>query len=200
MLKLIITKGVDVANVTCLTRRPTQAMHYAMLWTSPTCTVEGCSRTIVEHDHRTGAEWADTHCTKLNELDRLCCGHHDLHTRLGWALVAGTGKRPMVPPDNPRHPLYVAPIGTDPPTDGEAAPPAVTDPVTGARVDRDSRGSPSDGPPGGTSAPTRGSPDWRSRTPAPDSPGLFGDAALTERGPHRGSRPGFLRPPVAGRQ
>jgi hypothetical protein len=93
-------------------------MHYAMLWTSPTCTVEGCSRTIVEHDHRNGAEWATTHCTKLSDLDRLCCGHHDLHTRLGWALVAGTGKRPMVPPDNPRHPLYVASMGSDPPTRG----------------------------------------------------------------------------------
>lgn len=119
-LKLIITKGVDVANVTSLTRRPTQAMHHAMLWTSPTCVVEGCSRTILEHDHRTGAEWAATHRTRLDELDHVCGGHHDLHTRLGWALVAGTGKRPMVPPDSPRHPLYAAnapPSSTGPPDD-----------------------------------------------------------------------------------
>jgi hypothetical protein len=165
VLKLIITKGVDVASITSLTRRPTQAMHYAMLWTSPTCTVEGCSRTIVEHDHRNGAEWAVTHCTKLSDLDRLCCGHHDLHTRLGWALVAGTGKRPMVPPDNPRHPLYRAPIGSALPTDRDGPPPEVADPVTGSPIDRDARRRRPDAPSSGTGAPTRGSPS------------LFGDAA-----------------------
>ena len=60
VLKLIITKGVDIASVTSLTRGPTQAMHYAKLWTSPTCTVEGCTRTIVEYDHVHGAEYKDT--------------------------------------------------------------------------------------------------------------------------------------------
>ena len=43
------------------------------------------------------------------ERDMRCgvglCGHcHDLKTRYGWSLVHGTGKRPMVPPDDPRHP------------------------------------------------------------------------------------------------
>ena len=51
VLKLIITKGDAVAHVTSLTRGPTQAMRYALLWTSPTCTVEGCTRTILEYDH-----------------------------------------------------------------------------------------------------------------------------------------------------
>ena len=109
VLKLILTNGVDVANVTSLTRRRTQAMHYASLWTSPTCTVEGCSRTIVEYDHRTGAEWKDTRHTRLDELDRLCCGHHDLHTaRAGrwsparasarWWAPRTRGTQPTRPP------------------------------------------------------------------------------------------------------
>jgi hypothetical protein len=185
VLKLIITKGVDVANVISLTRRPTQAMHYALLWTSPTCTVEGCSRTIVEHDHRSGAEWAVTRCTRLSDLDRLCCGHHDLHTRLGWALVAGTGKRPMVPPDSPRHPLYDAPTGGDTPTERDPPPPEVTDPVTGSRIDGHTRGRPPDAPAAGTGAPTRGSPEPAPRandrrpptSTTAGSPSLFGDAA-----------------------
>lgn len=108
-LKLIITKGTDVLNVTSLGRGPTAAMRTALLWTSPTCVVEGCSRTIVEHDHRTGAEFATTRHTRLDELDRLCCGHHDLHTHHGWALVHGKGKRAMVPPDDPRHPARGSP-------------------------------------------------------------------------------------------
>ncbi len=104
VLKLIITKGEAVAHVTSLTRGPTQAMRYALLWTSPTCTVEGCSRTIVEHDHRYGAEYKDTRHTRLDELDPLCHSHHDLHTLHGRALVFGEGRRPMVPPSDERHP------------------------------------------------------------------------------------------------
>jgi hypothetical protein len=112
LLKLVITNGQAVAHVTSLTRGPTQAMKYASLWTSPTCVVEGCSRTIVEHDHRTGAGFKDTKHTRLDELDRVCPGHHDLHTYRGWGLVAGTGKRPMVPPDDRRHPRNTGPPGT----------------------------------------------------------------------------------------
>ena len=109
VLKLVLTKGEAVASVTSLTRGPTQAMRYALLWTSPTCTVEGCARTIVEHDHAWGAEYRDTCHTRLDELERVCDPHHDLHTYEGWALVAGTGKRPMVPPDHPLHPANAQP-------------------------------------------------------------------------------------------
>lgn len=118
-LKLVITRGVDVLNVTSLGRGPTAAMRYAMAWSSPTCIAEGCSRTIVEYDHRTGAEFATTHHTRLDEIDKLCTPHHDLHTHHGWALVAGTGKRPMVPPGDPRHPTRT---GADPPGDPPSTP------------------------------------------------------------------------------
>jgi len=58
----------------------------------------------LETDHR--VDWADTHVTWLEWLERLCECHHDKKTHQGWALVAGTGKRPMVPPDDPRHPRH----------------------------------------------------------------------------------------------
>ena len=104
VLQLVITRGVDVMNVTHLGRGPTAAQKIALAWASPGCTVEGCWRTRVEHDHR--EPWRDTRHTRLDELDPLCEFHHDLKTRHGWALVAGTGKRPMVPPDDPRHPKH----------------------------------------------------------------------------------------------
>src|SRR5690606_22291638 len=83
-----------------------------------TCTAEGCTRTILEHDHRYGAEYKTTGHTRLDELDRLCHTHHDLHTHHHWALVHGTGKRAMVPPDDPRHPRHhtrAGPPGHPPP-------------------------------------------------------------------------------------
>jgi hypothetical protein len=131
VLKLLITKGDAVAHVTSLTRGPTQAMRYALLWTSPTCTVEGCTRTIVEHDHRWGAEYATTRHTRLDELDDVCHGHHDLHTRAGWALVPGTGKRPMVPPDDPRHPAHSPPERAP----AEWASPRAAQPSAGSQID-----------------------------------------------------------------
>jgi hypothetical protein len=102
VLHLVITRGLDVLNVTHLGRGPTAAQKIALAWASPGCTVEGCWRTRTENDHREAL--AETRHTRLGELDPLCAYHHDLKTRSGWALVEGTGKRPMVPPDDPRHP------------------------------------------------------------------------------------------------
>jgi hypothetical protein len=116
VLKLVITNGVDILNVTSLTRGPTQAMRYARLWTSPTCTVAGCDRTICEHDHISGAEYKDTKHTRFDELDFVCTCHHDLHTVQGWALVPGKGKRPMVPPGHRDHPTKPGTRGDPPPT------------------------------------------------------------------------------------
>jgi hypothetical protein len=47
---------------------------------------------------------SDDQVTELANLDPLCGHHHRLKTHDGWALIAGVGKRPMVPPDDPRHP------------------------------------------------------------------------------------------------
>jgi hypothetical protein len=108
VLKLVITKGVDVANMTHLGRGPNTAQKVALLWQQPVCSREGCGRRAgVQYDHR--IDWAITHHTRLDETDPLCDPDHDLKTRLGWALVEGTGVRPMVPRDDPRHPHFRAP-------------------------------------------------------------------------------------------
>ncbi len=102
-MKLVLTKGVDVANVTHLGRGPTVAQKIALWWRTPQCTSLDCTRVQrIQFDHR--RDWAETHHTRLDEGDGLCGHCHDLKTYFGWALVTGTGKRPMVPPDHPRHP------------------------------------------------------------------------------------------------
>jgi hypothetical protein len=106
IVKLVITNGVDVANVTHLGRGPTTAQKVALLWANPTCTADGCPRRRIEYDHQ--KPWAETKHTRLDELDPLCTYHHDLKTRLGWALVPGKGERALVPPDDPRHPRHQA--------------------------------------------------------------------------------------------
>ena len=169
VLKLIITNGVHVAHVTSLTRGPTQAMRYAHLWTSPTCSVEGCSRTIIEYDHVYGAEYKHTRHTRLDETAPVCPGHHDLHTKHGWALLPGVGQRPMVPPDDPRHPAHRlarrAEVAVAPPAPARSSPP-----ISDRARPREHTTSP---PPG---APRR-RPTREFATDPPGPADLFGSSA-----------------------
>jgi hypothetical protein len=104
-LAAIATDGEQVLGVAHLGRRANAKQQSALEWLYPVCAVEGCNRsTYLENDHR--EDWAKTHLTVLDWLDRPCAHHHRLKTHHGWALVDGHGKRPMVPPDDPRHPRY----------------------------------------------------------------------------------------------
>src|SRR3954463_1037354 len=67
ILKLVITKGVDVVNVTHLGRGPNTAQKIALLWQQPVCTREGCGRRArLQYDHR--HEWRSVHCTEIANL------------------------------------------------------------------------------------------------------------------------------------
>ena len=104
--KAVITKGKEVVGVVHLGRRPNGFQKTALDWLYPTCAVEGCGvRTDwCETDHR--EPWAETRFTVVDLLDRLCRAHHKMKTNEGWGLVEGKGKRPFVPPQDPRHPRF----------------------------------------------------------------------------------------------
>ena len=111
-LKAVVTKGKDVVGVTHLGRRPNAYQQTALDWLFPTCAAEGCGTraAFLQTDHR--LDWADTHVTVLDLLDRLCPLHHGLKTNLGWSLVEGRGKRAFVRPDDPRHPRHARAAAT----------------------------------------------------------------------------------------
>jgi len=95
--------GVDVFNVTHFGRRATARQQVVLDWSGVQCTRQGCGATRhLQVDHR--IDWAHTHLTELRALDWLCVPCHRRKTHQGWALVDGTGRRPMVPPDDPAHP------------------------------------------------------------------------------------------------
>ncbi len=106
VLKAIVTNGKNVVGVVHMRRRPNAYQKSALDWLFPTCAAKGCSTRacFLETDHR--EDWAHTHVTVLELLDRLCRYHHRLKTTKGWALVEGTGKRDFVPPEDPRHPRH----------------------------------------------------------------------------------------------
>lgn len=94
LLDLVIAKGHDVTTVVPL-RGPNAYQKIALLWQQPECSRLGCHRPVAEWDHRD--PFAATPVTSVGGLDGLCHREHDLKTYEGWALVPGTGKRPMVP-------------------------------------------------------------------------------------------------------
>ncbi|HEV3497731.1 MAG TPA: hypothetical protein VHA34_15410, partial [Actinomycetes bacterium] len=105
LLAAVVTSGEAVAGVAHLRRRPNAARQSAREWLYPSCAAEGCSAsTWLENDHR--LDWATSGLTVLDLLDRLCSHHHDLKSLDGWSLVEGHGKRPFVPPEDPRHPRH----------------------------------------------------------------------------------------------
>jgi hypothetical protein len=107
-LAAVVTKGTNVCTVAHLGRSPIAVQRTALEWLNPRCRAEGCDRTIgLEVDHR--IDWADTRLTLLDWLEWMCRHHHHLKTNEGWRLVPGSGIRPFVPPDDPRHPKRAGP-------------------------------------------------------------------------------------------
>lgn len=103
----ILTRGEALVGVAHLGRKPRAVQRSALEWLYPSCAVVGCpAQARLEMDHR--ADWAKTHFTMLDLLDRLCRRHHKLKTEQGWGLVEGTGKRAFVPPNDSRHPRHAA--------------------------------------------------------------------------------------------
>jgi hypothetical protein len=106
-LAAVVTRGQKVVGVAHLGRRANAHQQTALEWLYPTCAVEGCTSVAwLENDHR--VDWAASHLTVLDLLDRLCSHHHDLKSLDGWGLVDGHGKRAFVPPDDPRRPGHAA--------------------------------------------------------------------------------------------
>jgi hypothetical protein len=111
-IDLIVTNGIDAFNITHLGRRANARQQVVLDWIGGRCTRLGCGATRhLQVDHR--IDWARIKITELRNLDWLCPADHALKTHQGWGLVAGTGRRRMVPPDNPAHPRHTK----DPPAE-----------------------------------------------------------------------------------
>ena len=101
---VVLTNGTNICSVTHLGRRHTALQVTALQWRDPECARLGCANTVrLENDHRD--DWAHTHTTRVDQSDRLCHHDHKLKTEQGWMLETGTGKRRLLPPDHPDHPL-----------------------------------------------------------------------------------------------
>jgi hypothetical protein len=104
----ILAKAQALVGVYHHGRHPNAYQRSALDFLYPTCAAEGCSsRDGLQYDHR--HDYAKTHFTAFDLLDRLCGHHHRKKTQDGWALVESNGKRAFVPPHDLRHPRHKPP-------------------------------------------------------------------------------------------
>jgi hypothetical protein len=102
----VVFNGVDVHDISHVTRTISPAVRRALEALYPTCAVPTCEQTKgLEIDHI--VPFALGGKTELDNLDRKCRGHHRLKTLYGWQIVGPPDNRQWLPPqvdnDPPLH-------------------------------------------------------------------------------------------------
>jgi hypothetical protein len=99
ILKVLITKGVDVVTVAHAGYTIPAHLRSALEVRDPKCIVPGCDAwRRLEKDHRN--TFSRTRITKLDELAHLCPWHHYQKTFLGYMYRGGPGTWEWLPPEN----------------------------------------------------------------------------------------------------
>ncbi|MEA2972811.1 MAG: hypothetical protein QOG82_1269 [Actinomycetota bacterium] len=97
VLKVLVTKGVDVVAVAHGGRTVPAHLRSALETRDPKCVVPGCDvRDRLEIDHLVC--FAEGGPTTLENLARLCHRHHALKTHQGWVLAGRPGAWTWDPP------------------------------------------------------------------------------------------------------
>ena len=90
VLKVVVTKGVDVVAVAHAGRTIPAHVRTALEARDPKCVIPGCDvRDRLEIDHLLA--FAEGGPTTLDNLARICHRHHYLKTHQGWVLAGGPG-------------------------------------------------------------------------------------------------------------
>ena len=97
-LKVLVTKGVDIAAVAHGGRTIPTHLRTALELRDPTCVVPRCTvRRGLQIDHRDS--YARTGITSLDNTARLCRWHHYQKTFLGYSYRGGPGTWQWIPPE-----------------------------------------------------------------------------------------------------
>jgi hypothetical protein len=98
VLKVLVTKGVDVVAVAHAGRTVPAHLRTALEERDPQCCVPGCDiRHGLEIDHR--IPWAEGGQTSLDNLARLCSWHHYQKTHCDFRLEGRPGSWRWLPPE-----------------------------------------------------------------------------------------------------
>ena len=101
LVELIIAKGTDVTTVYSAGRHIPKRVQSALLLRDPRCVVPGCdARLGLENDHWV-TDFAKGGLTALDNLARVCRGHHRDRTHHGFELRKQGGTWIWIAPEHP---------------------------------------------------------------------------------------------------
>ena len=101
-LRYLIKEGFDIKTVTKATREIAKCIDAALIVRDRACCIENCGKRLgLERDH-VHVDFADDGPTALDNLVRLCPGHHVLKTHGGWRIEGKPGAWKWVAPDRPK--------------------------------------------------------------------------------------------------
>ncbi|MCA1843466.1 MAG: 13E12 repeat family protein, partial [Actinobacteria bacterium] len=110
ILKVIVTKGVEITAVAHAGRNIKAHQRTALLARDPKCIVPGCEiRRGLQFDHL--GPYVETRYTSVESLARLCPWHHYQKSHCGYTYRGGPGTWEWIPPEIP----------TDPPLTGRGS-------------------------------------------------------------------------------
>ncbi|MBA2609491.1 MAG: HNH endonuclease [Actinobacteria bacterium] len=97
----VVLEGDDVRAITSVKRHIPAKTRRGLEARDPTCSVGSCDQTKgLEIDHIW--EFGKQGPTELDNLVRLCRGHHRMKTLLGWRITGPPGRRDWLPPEPTR--------------------------------------------------------------------------------------------------
>jgi hypothetical protein len=101
-LRYLVKEGFDIKTVTRSTRDIARCIDAALIVRDRTCCVGGCGKRLgLERDH-VHVDYGDDGPTELDNLVRLCPGHHALKTHGGWRIEGEPGNWRWVAPARPK--------------------------------------------------------------------------------------------------
>ena len=95
IVKALVVKGTEIRRVVSLGRSIPTALATAIRTEQPTCSIEGCEiDRHLELDHN--VPWAQGGETSRENVDPLCCHHHDLKSRRDLRRLGPPGRQRLV--------------------------------------------------------------------------------------------------------
>jgi hypothetical protein len=100
-VQFLVRTGTDVRSISTTSRYLPQQLLMALTARDRKCSVPNCGKQLGLEDDHCVVDFAQGGPTQIDNLARLCTGHHAMKTDGGWTLTGSPGKRQWTAPRNP---------------------------------------------------------------------------------------------------
>jgi hypothetical protein len=100
-VQFLVKTGTDVRSISTTSRHLPQQLLMALTVRDRKCSVPDCGKRLGLEDDHCVVDFGQGGPTQIDNLARLCAGHHAMKTDGGWMIEGEPGQRKWTPPRNP---------------------------------------------------------------------------------------------------